>query len=641
MAYTDNVSPKKVQEAVNRGFKRLENFRMARLQALRNYVGPYYDKQSGNIGAESLNLIFNAVRILVPNLVLSFPEHTITTPYVGAKDYAELLGLALDQHDKQIKIRDIYRRVIVDALFALGITKTGLATSDSVYGFDDEDQIDAGTIYTEAVDFDNFVVDPNCKEHLFRDAMFMGDRITVPRRMLLESGQYANDLVERLPRAGDQTNRRDKAYELSMRHIQADENAELEDEVEVVELYVPSANAIVTVPGDSTLLFDDYLRVDDFYGVKEGPYSFLALTPPVPGNPLPIPSVNIWTDLHVMANRMAKKIMEQAERQKDILGYKRSAADDAEEIRNAGDGEAVAVDDPDAMKTYSFGGQKNSNEVHLNQLQEWFNMMAGNPNQVGGMNVAAKSATAASILQSNAGIGLEDMKDAVYQFAADEARKRAWYLHTDPMMHLPLTKRSAIPAQFTQGPFGPIMVSPPSLQDIQVVLTPEARKGEFLDFMFEIEPESMGRRDSKTRFAEALDFATKIMPSALSTAQIAMQIGLPFSAKAFIIRMAKDAGIDWLDEVFYDPEFQQQMMMQMAMGPQAGASKGQAAPMNTGVAGAAALAQNGQPANLPNNPSPQMQQNQNAQDGAQMGQRIVKNDVMRGLGGNVAIPSAG
>lgn len=639
--YTSKVSPKRVQEAVTRGFKRFENFRMARLMFLRNYVGPYYDRQSAETCQEPLNLIFNAIRVLIPNIVLSFPKHTITSPYIAAKDYAELLGLAMDLHDKQINIRDCYRRAIVDSIFTLGIVKTGLAASDTIYALDDEDQIDAGTVYTECVDFDNFVADPNCKEHLFRDAAFVGDRITVPRRMLLESGKYPNDLIEKLPRAGDSKDN-DKAYELSMRKIQVEDNAALEDEIEVCELYIPSANAIVTVPGNDKVQFDDYLRVEDFYGVKEGPYTYLALTPPVSGNPLPIPSVGIWNDIHVMANRMAKKIMEQAERQKDVIGYKRSAADDAEELRNAGDGDAVAMDQPDAVQSFSFGGQKNSNETHLVQLQEWFNQMAGNPNQVGGQDVAAKSATAATILQSNAGIGLEDMKDLVYQFAAAEGRKRAWYFHTDPMMQIPLTKRQPVPAQFIQGPQGPIMVQMPQLQDIQVVLTPEARKGEFIDFMFEIEPESMGRRDSKTRYAQALDFATKIMPSALSTAQIAMQMGIPFSAKAFILRMAKDSGIDWLDEVFYDPEFQQQLQMQMMMGPNAQQSKGQEAPQpNMGNASMAALMQNGQPANLPNNPSADTQQRQDQQAGAQAGQQIIKSDVRSGLRNNNPIPVSG
>jgi hypothetical protein len=232
--------------------------------------------------------------------------------------------------------------------------------------------------------------------------MFMGDRLCVPRKMLLDSGMYKNDLVERLPRAGDVSSAKDRAYQLSMRNVDDYDNYSLEDEVEIVEIYVPSANAIVTVPGNETSKFEDYLRVDDYYGVKEGPYTLLTLTPPVPGNPLPIPSVGIWNDLHVLANRMAKKIVEQAERQKDVVTYRKANADDAEELRSASDGETVAVDDPDAVRVQSFGGQKNSNEVHLAQLQSWFNMMAGNPAQVGGQNIDANSATAATLLQQNA-----------------------------------------------------------------------------------------------------------------------------------------------------------------------------------------------------------------------------------------------
>ena len=568
----------------------------------------------------------------MPNIVLSFPKHSVVTPYLQAKAYADLLGLALDTHDKQINIRDIYRRVIVDAIFTLGIMKTGLAQSQSIYAIDDEDSIDTGTIYTEAVDFDNFVVDPNCKEHLFRDAAFIGDRITLPRRMLLDSPLYNTELVEKLPRAGSPNP--DRAYELSMRNIQQEENAELEDQVEVCEVWVPSANAIVTVPGSKDVQFDDYLRIDDYYGVEEGPYTFLTLTPPMPGNPLPIPSVGIWNDLHVLANRMAKKIVEQAERQKDIIFYKRTAADDAESAKNAGDGEAVAADDPDGIRVQSFGGQQNSNEVHLGQLQGWFNMMAGNPNQIGGQGIDAKTATSAQLLQQNAGIGLEDMKDLVYQAAAAEARHRAWYLHTDPLIQMPLTQRQPQPAQFGQGPTGPVMLAPPTMQEVQVVLTPDARSGKFIDFTFEIQPESMGRRDSRTRFAQALDFATKIVPSVAMAAQQMLMLGIPFSAKAFVLRMAKDAGIDWLDEVFFDPEFQQQLQMQAALGPQLAPSKGQVAP-------GPALQTNGQPATLPFNAPPDMQDRQFQQEGAQESQRLLGKEVGHSLLANNPIPTFG
>lgn len=620
MPLTVEVTPRKIQQSVQRGFDRLANFRNARVHFIKEFVGPYYDRTSGEIGGAALNLIFNAIRVLVPTMVMNFPKHTIMTPYLQVRQYANLLGLAIDQHDMKINICDIYRRVIVDAIFTMGIMKTGLAQSSSVYAIDDEMNVDAGTVYTEAVDFDNFVVDPDSKDHMFRDAKFMGDRITVPRQMLLDSGLYNNDLIDQLPRAGD-VNKQKRAFAMSMNNIDIQENYDLEDEVEIVELWVPSANAIVTVPGGDDVAFDDYLRVDDYYGVAEGPYTILSLTPPVPGNPLPVPMVGVWYDLHVLANRMAKKVIDQAERQKDITAYKRSAADDAEQLKDAGDGEAVAVDDPDAVKVLSYGGQQNSNENHLESLTNWFNMMAANPEQVGGQNVQAKSATAANILQSNAAVGLEDMKDMVYRAAAAEARKRAWYFHTDPLMQIPLTQRQKT---MQPVPMAGQWMMMPTIQDVQVVLTPEARRGDFVDFVFKIEPESMGRVDSKVRLQQAQMFCQQVMPAVMTAAQVAMAMGIPFDAKALLIRMAKDMGIEWLDEVLYDPQFQMQMMQQMAMGPQAQGSKGQAEQQQQPNMMSQVL-QNGQPSSVMGAPPNQQQQNNmGAQQGANDGQRMIR-----------------
>jgi hypothetical protein len=617
------LSPKDLQRQVAAGFRRFKNFRAARLMFLRNYTGAYYDRVEGEIGKEALNLIFNAVRTLVPHIVMSFPKHKVETPWLAYKQYAQLLGLALESHDKQINVKDLYRCWIVDAIFTFGVVKTQLVQSDSVYALDETDRIDTGTICSTLVDFDNYVASPNSTQHLFRDATFEGDRICVPRSMLLDSGLYKNDLVERLPSIG--SNKGERARELSMQEIDADETYDADDYVEVVELWVPGAKAVVTIPGGEDTLFDDFLRVADYYGPDSGPYTKLALTPPVPGNPLPVPSVGVWNDLHVLANNMAAKIVEQATNQKDIVTYARKAADDAEEMRNAKNGESVAVDDPNDVQVKSFGGQANSNESHLMQLQGWFNMMSANPQQLSGQGVNANSATAATILQQNAGVGLEDAKDLVYAAAQEEGAKRAWFLHTDPLIQLPLTRRVQQPAQLIQGLNGPQVLQPPMMTEEQIVLTPEVRRGDFTDFAFTIQPESMGRVDAKVRYAQAIDFCVKTMPAVMGAAQAAAMMGLPFSPKAMLLRMAQDAGMDWIEEVFYDPEFQQQMMQMAAMGPQAGASKGQVAPQQGGPMGMAAIAQNGQPSNVgAGQPSPDTAMRQDQQAGAASGQQQVK-----------------
>lgn len=610
------VDPKKLQTAVEQGFDRLANFRASRVLFLRQFVGQYYDAERGNVGTEALNLIFNAIRVLIPNLVYNFPQHNVGSTFLQNRDYAEMLGSALTQQDKQMKIRDIYRRWIVDAVFMLGILKTGLCDSGTAVGFEDG-AIDPGTIYTEPVDFDNFVFDPNARQ--IETALFMGDRMRVSKQSLLESGLYRNDLIEKLPAANDGYRNESRADELSARNINFQETGDLEEEVEICELWIPRAKAIVTVPGGyAGYQSEDFLRVTDYYGPDDGPYTLLRFTPPVPNNPMPISMVGIWYDLHVMANKMAKKIMEQADRQKDIVGYRRSAADDAQEALDAADGEAIAMDDPEGVKVHSFGGQQRSNEAHVQQLQVWFNMMAGNPEGMAGISMNAKSATEANMLQGNAQTGMEDMKDLVYAGCASEARKRAFYLHTDPLIEVPLIRRVRTPATYGQGAAGPIIISPAQEQEIQVFLTPEARSGDFMDFMFEIEPDSMGRIDSAARLERAMNFAIKILPAAATAAQTCAMMGVPFSFPRFAIRMAKEAGIKWMDEVFMDPEFQDRMMMMMMRGPQEGPSKGSIGGPGGQMSG---LMQNGQPPQIGAGvPGAAEAQNSLAQDGANSGQ---------------------
>lgn len=609
-----DISPKKVQDAVHTGAKRMHNFRKARLMFLRSYVGQYYDRESGNIGTEPLNMIFNAVRTLVPNIVMDNPTHKVRSEWLHHRDYAELLQLALAQQDRQMDITNIYRQLVVDAIFTMGIMKTGLAASDSVLVLDEYNKIDTGEIFTEIVDFDNFVVDPASRKHLFADASFMGDRLCVPRESLLESGLYDNELIERLPSVNESRDgKRDRASEISKRKIHGDDEY-LQDEVEVYELWIPSAQAIVTVPADKNVSFDRYLRVDDYYGPKEGPYTLLSLTPPVPSNPMPVPMVGIWQDLHTLANRMASKIVDQAERQKDVMAYRQNAADDANELLEAGDGEAVSVEDPDAVNVLSFGGQRSSNEAYLNSMAGWFNMMAANPRALGGQNMDADSATEARYLANQGSIGLEDMEGLVYDASAKESRKRAWYLHTDPFIQLPLIRRT--PVQQPPVVIGGIPLSNGSrIEDQQVVLTPEARRGDWLDYTFKIEPESMSRKDSQQRFMEAMDFAVKILPAVMQATQTAYMIGMPFDAQTFLVKMSHDRGIDWLDEVFFDPNFQQRYLMMMMMGPQAAESKGQPS------GGLGAVLQNGQPGQVMGGvPGLGEQMNQDAQLGANAAQ---------------------
>ncbi len=548
----DEVIPQKMQMCVKRGFERMKRYRRARAMFIKEFVGQYYAGQSfGLTGDEPINLIFHTIRTMVPNLVMQNPVNRLETKIVAQKQYGELLGLAIDQTERDIDLKSILRGWIVSGLFGWGILKVGLSASGEMIQFGDS-RIDPGQVYAELVDLDDYVIDPICTD--IRKAAFKGHRTRTLRQLLLDTKGYDHDLVMKLPHSRYTTDGR-RVEDLSKQGMASMEMYALQDYVDVVELWVPEADALVTISDPTQATFDRYLRVTDFNGPKEGPYVELSFTPPVPNNPFPVAPVSLWYDIHRMANRLFKKIMNQADRQKDILLSRPALADEAESIRTAQDGDVIMSDDPKGHEIVSYGGQNRSNEVMLQEMQIWYNYISGNPDQLAG-NIPGKSrgketATRSQILQSNASIGLEDARSILYDRTAEISSKIGWYLHTDPMIKLPLTKRQ------TGG------------EQIQLWLTPEQRYGEFIRFTFRLVTRSMSRLDPALRSKRIIEFGTNIVPALLNAANIALQMGVRFNPQRAITALANELDIfEQIDDWFDDPEFEQKMALIAKLGPQ-------------------------------------------------------------------------
>jgi len=554
-----NITPQKIQVVVGNGFKRLERYRNARAMFLKEYVGSYYQKNSGMTADEPINLLFHAIRTLVPNMVMKNPFNEVTTDIIPHQIYAELLGMGINTVQKRMNVKDKLRAWIVDAIFAMGIMKVGLAGSNTVIQFGDH-EIDPGEIYVETVDLDNFVFDPTCTS--LDRATFLGDRITIPRQVLLDSKIYNSDLVKKLPSISDIVNQKE-SKNISQTKTGRQELNNIQDMVHVVQLWVPKANALVTVPDPREAKFDDYLAVQDYYGPDTGPYEILTLTPPIPNNPYPVAPVSIWYDLHRMANRIFKKSMEQADRQKDVGVYDPANIDEAEMIRDSEDGDLVAGN-PDSVKVLSFGGQNRDNAAMLQQLQTWFNYMAGNPDQLAGQTSDADTATQAAILESNSKITVTDSKNITYDKAAGVAKKVGWYLHNDPLIDIPLAKRK------------------PGGERVQMRLTPEQRQGEFSEFTFSIKPKSMSQIDPMLRSKRIIEFATNLVPALANAAMIAMKMGIPFNLQKATTDLAEELDItDYVQDWFADPEYANRLQLMLAMGPQSAGKATPATPAGT------------------------------------------------------------
>src|SRR5271170_5318277 len=346
-----SLSPSQFSELVSQGRKRSEPMSQVRAQLIKAYVGPLYARgngvDSGDASQTLVNLLYNLVRTLQPAVVIEFPRHRVTTPYTQYRDQAALYGLALSQQDKALRIVDLYQCAFIESLFSFGVVKTGLTSSDDATVMRDEDgaaYVDPGQVYSDLVDSDAFLYPPDCARHLFADASYLGDVITLPRQKLLDADGYDHDEIAKLPRSTWS----DKI--LGARGVTlntANDPLDALDLVDIAEIWVPSLRATVTMSAEEGARFNDtYLKITDYKGYKTGPYSFLSISPPVPANPIPVPPLQILLGLHLAANRIAKKAYSQAARQKQVAVFPADSVEAANRMKNAVDGEGLVSTSP-------------------------------------------------------------------------------------------------------------------------------------------------------------------------------------------------------------------------------------------------------------------------------------------------------
>ena len=589
---------RKISEAAKEGIDRLKHYRKARAMFIQDYVGNYFAKPKGMTGQYPVNLVFLAIRALIPNLVMKHGVNKATTEILAHKDFAEMLSLGLDVSQRQRKLKNILRAGLVDMCFGMAIYKTSIWASGELLPVGDDINVDPGQIYTNLVDFDDFVLDATCRS--LEEATMMGHVVRVPRYKLLEQN-FNEELVLSLPTADSILDESGKVAGLSNISDPASATAKLQDYVKVVELWIPEAEAICYVPHPAQTIKDEFLKITDYYGPAEGPYTFGSLTPPVPNNPLPVAPVGVYRDLNEIANRMFRKFMNKGERQKDVLLYRPQYADDAEAIRTAIDGDCIATDDPSAFNTVSFGGQNTNDEQMVSQLRSWFNYIAGNPDQMSGMSSGAKTnrATEVQMLQANASVVTEDMRDIIAGVNSDISKKEAWFMMHDPLINVPLSKRVS------------------GGREVQIWLTPEQRQGDWAEFTFKIKKRSMQIVEPAIRSRAIIEYHTNVVPSVMNSAMLAMQIGVPFNVNRALMQAAEELGLeDIMVEVFDDPTFQQRMQNFVQQGPK---DSGKGSLMNP-----AAIMQNRGYPMAKSVPSEQTQFNQQSQETAAISQSAYR-----------------
>lgn len=512
---------RRLREAI-RGFRTgVREFRSRSTQAKRHYSGPGYVRDQ-QMMKRPLNMLAMIVDAHLRFLIANAPRALVTTCYKQLRPDAYTLELGVNHLIEKIRLQDSLRKVFKDGMFGAPAMKIGLAVDTA----SDDFTGDPGQVFAMPVSSDCFLFDT--KATRFEQCSWVADLHQLPLDWVKsDDSPYENtknlSATERWSVAEEHFN--DRARDLSFGREGPSLYDEYQDMIDLYDVWVPGEGQVVTFAvsdesGDKPLL------IQDWDGPQHGPYHQFWYDD-VPDNVLPKPPAFDWMDLEDAENRVLRKVIQQAERQKTVVAVMGDEITDGERMRNAGDGEMVPMNDPASVKEVRLGGIDNITmqaAVYLKGLLSW---QAGNLDSIAGLGAQAETATQDKLMREAASEKLRDMQKQCYAFTKAVMTDIAWYMFSDPYLDLPLVKR-----------VGNV--------EIPTRLTADSKRGEFFDYNFAVEPFSMQPKSP----AERLQVVSGVMDKLIALAQLSQQEGVVPSMKKYVESVKRLTGVDEIDDLF-------------------------------------------------------------------------------------------
>ena len=439
---------------------------------------------------------------------------------------------------ERINLVDTLGECVVDALFSVGVCKVALATPGdaALMGW----KLKAGTPFAEVVDLDDFVFDVHAKR--FSECGFMGHRYRVPMAAIKDSKLYSKARKD-LSASSDQIYNMegDERIGLLGRTTLAGEE-EFEDHVDLWEVYLPRHKVVLTLRDDQLSgaaseegarhpSFGKALRIQKYIGPDQGPYHIAGFGK-VPGNCLPKAPVQDLYDLDDSVNRILRKLLRQAENQKDVGMVQGGATEDGDRVIRANDMELIRCDNPDKIKMVSFNGPNQQNYMLFEAMKQLFSWLAGNLDVMGGLSPQGDTATQEKLLNSNSSAAIDEMQQRTVDFSSSVISALCWYWHHHPTAVM----RSEYSAPGLQGMSVVRHVHPQGKGRGPMGGKRLARDHGYEDMDIRVDPYSMPHLTPQQRLAMLNQI---VQQTYLPMAQLAQQQGVSLDFNVYLQKVGK------------------------------------------------------------------------------------------------------
>lgn len=544
----DDKKASRLLESVDFSRNRMQPFREQRLAAVRAYVGSNYGEMGANEKVP-LNLMQMAINIYRRQVAARAPQALVIPKDPRLAPTAADFELALNWMVKEIDLESSISKWVIDAMFSIGVMKVGISPGNQaeIEGYTH----DAGLPFADVVDFDDFVFDMNSKS--WDLCQYVGNRYTLPYEAAMDLKIFGTEELQP-SRQTDYNEQGDERVSILQTGGLGGWNPQRGyiDLLELWDLWLPYDNLFVTVQcnDQSGIASGKIIRVVDWKGPEIGPYHILSFGD-VPGNIMPLPPAQAMLDLHDASNRVFRKIVRQADRQKTVTIVSGGAEEDGRRLIQSNDGDTIRADNPQATREARFGGPDSASIAFLLQIKDLFVYLGGNLDALGGLGRQANTVGQESLIQRSANMLIADMQDRTTTAVRKVMESIADYLWNDPVTVPKVIKKIpgtdfSIPVEFSQ----------------------DIREGDMLDYMIEIAPYSMQSRTPTERLSTISQMMTNFV---IPLAPQLKERGIGVDMEAFMKIMAQYSNLPELEQILEKiPQEELQQMAEMAGGASSG-----------------------------------------------------------------------
>lgn len=393
MRVNDSRDRKNFFSAVQRAYKELEPFRLTRTAMIRDMAGQYYGSTPSK-NKKLVNLMLQTIEAFTVAMIANAPRCGMSTRQQGLYEFASRFEYHTNLLAEEIRVEETLQDVVRQSFFGPGLIKTFMGDSAPVM-LENDLWMDPGQPFVESLSLDKWVHDVGAKD--LRRCQFIGDVYRVPFDSLEDQSLYNPKAVASLKPGSKFDTEGDKAQAISTGD--AFDPDEYRPMIDLADFWIPENRAICTYAVDAqfNLLDGPPLVERDWDGSDTGPYDMLNMGN-VPDNILPTSPAENLKNLHDLYNSLLRKLDAQARRQKNIVVCDKKDVDDVKNFKNAGDGQTVAANNPEAAKELRFGGIDAGNMGFSVQVQQIYDRMAGNLQTKAGLGATAPTATQEQII---------------------------------------------------------------------------------------------------------------------------------------------------------------------------------------------------------------------------------------------------